>query len=119
MRTLTKGLAAGAVGLAVLVPAGIAVAADDGDAPPTPACTVDQRQDHLEAHDRLRAEILDQLREEGVTDPDEVRDQLRDRLHDAMEEEHPDMPGPRAGVGPAHGAEHPGGPRDGDCPLTG
>ena len=117
MRTLTKGLAAGAVGLAVLVPTGLAVAADDGDTPPTPTCTADQRRDHQVAHDWLRAETLDQLRQEGVTDPDEVRD----RLHDAMEEDHPAMPGPRAGMGPADGGEHTGGLRDGaggDCPLT-
>ena len=58
-----------------------------------------ERRDRWETHDRLRAEILDQLREEGVTDPDQIRDQLRTRLHDAMEEHYGDMPGPQASVG--------------------
>jgi hypothetical protein len=87
MRTLIKGLAAGAVGLAVLVPGGIALA-DDNDPSPAPVCTADQREERQETRDRLRAEILDQLRQEGITDPDQVRDQLRTRLHDAMEQEY-------------------------------
>lgn len=101
MRTLTKGLAAGAVGLAVLVPAGAAFA-DDGDTSPprNPVCTEDQYQERQETRDRLRADILNQLSEDGVTDPDQIRDQLRTRLHDAMEEEYGDMPGPQAGRGP-------------------
>lgn len=120
MRTFTKGLAAGAVGLAVLlVPGGLALA-DDSDTPPTPVCTAEERQDRWETHDRLRAEILDQLRQEGVTDPD----QIRTRLHDAMEEQYGDMPGPQAGMGPGdQGWEHRGGPRDGTGarhgPMTG
>ena len=68
MRKLTKGFAAGAVGLAVLVPGGFALA-DDSDTPQTPVCTAEERQERWETRDRLRAEILDQLREEGVTDP--------------------------------------------------
>jgi len=44
MRTLTKGLAAGAVGLAVLlIPGGFALA-DDSDTPPTPVCTAEEGQ---------------------------------------------------------------------------
>jgi hypothetical protein len=109
MRTLTKGLVAGAVGLAVLVPGGLALA-DDGDSSPTPVCTTEERQERLATHDRLRAEIVDQLREEGVTDPD----QIRTRLHDAMEQEYGEMPGPHAGMGPGdHGRQHRTGPRDG------
>jgi hypothetical protein len=124
MRTLTKGLAAGAVGLAVLlIPGGFALA-DDSDTHPTPVCTAEQRQERWETHDRLRAEILDQLREEGVNDPDQIRDQLRTRLHDAMEEHYGDMPGPQAGMGAGdQGGEYHGGPRDGTGarhgPMTG
>jgi len=99
MRTLTKALTAGAIGLAVLVPGGLALA-DDGDPSPAPVCTAEQRQDRQETRDRLRAEILDQLREEGVTDADELRDQLQARLHDAMEQRYGDMPGPHEGMGP-------------------
>jgi hypothetical protein len=113
MRTLTKGLVAGAVGLAVLVPGGFAVA-DDGDPSATPVCTAEERQERWETRDRLRAEILDQLREEGVTDPDQIRDQLRTRLHDAMEQEYGEMPGPHAGMGPGdQGWDHRDGQRDG------
>lgn len=100
MRTLTKGLVAGAVNLAVLVPGGLALAAaDDDDDSPNPICTDEQRREHGETHDRLQAEIRDQLREEGVTDPDEVRDQVRTRLHDAMEDEYGEMPGLGLGMG--------------------
>lgn len=114
MRTLTKGLIAGAVGLAVLVPGGLALA-DDGDPAPSPApvCTADQRQDHQETRDRLRTEILDQLEVEGVTDPDQIRDQLRTRLHDAMEERYGDMPGPHEDMGHGDGWEHRQGPMAG------
>jgi hypothetical protein len=124
MRTLTKGLAAGAVGLAVLVPGGFALADDGDDRPPTPICTAEERQDRQETHDRLRAEILDQLGEEGVTDPDQIRDQLRTRLHDAMEQEYGEMPGHHTGMGPGErGWEYRSGPADGTGdrhgPMTG
>ena len=113
MRKLTKGFVAGAVGLAVLVPGGFALA-DDSDTPQTPVCTAEERQERWETRDRLRAEILDQLREEGVTDPGQIRDQLQTRLHDAMEQRYGEMPGPHAGMASGdQGWEHRDGPRDG------
>jgi hypothetical protein len=113
MRTLTKALTAGAIGLAVLVPGGLALA-DDSDPSPAPVCTAEQRHDHQETRDRLRAEILDQLRDEGVTDPDQIRDQLQTRLHDAMEQRYGDMPGPHEGMGPGdQGEAHDNGAYDG------
>jgi hypothetical protein len=100
--------------LAVLVPGGFALADDGDDRFPTPICTTDERQDHKETRDRLRAEILDQLREEGVTDPNQIRDELHTRLHDAMEDEYGDMPGPHTGIAEGHpDREHHGGPHDG------
>jgi hypothetical protein len=117
MRTLTKALTAGAIGLAVLVPGGFALA-DDGDPSPAPVCTTEQRQDHQETRDRLRAEILDQLRDEGVTDPDQIRDQLQTRLHDAMEQRYGEMPGPHQGMGPGHQSEaHHNGTGHGHGPM--
>jgi hypothetical protein len=99
--------------LAVLVPGGFALA-DDSDTPQTPVCTAEERQERWETRDRLRAEILDQLREEGVTEPDQIRDQLQTRLHDAIGQEYAEMPGPHAGIGPGdQGREHQTGPRDG------
>lgn len=110
MRTITKGLVAGAVGLAVLVPGGMALA-DDGDPPAgNPVCTSEERQERWETRDGLRAEILAQLEAEGVTDPEQVREQLRTRLHQAMEEQYGEMPGPQAGMGPEFGM----GPHAGD-----
>jgi hypothetical protein len=110
MRTITKGLVAGAIGLAVLVPGGMALA-DDGDpAPGEPVCTTEERQERWETRDRLRTEILAQLEAEGVTDPDQVREQLRTRLHEAMEAQYGEMPGPQAGMGPEAGM----GPHAGD-----
>ena len=56
MQALTKGLVAGAVGLLVLVPAGIAIADDDGSwlhDPHDPVCTEDQRHDHWQVQDRM------------------------------------------------------------------
>ena len=54
MQALTKGLVAGAVGLLVLVPAGIAIADDDDDSRPhDPVCTEDQRHDHWQLQDRM------------------------------------------------------------------
>jgi len=102
MQALTKGFIAGAVGLAVLVPAGIAIADDEDDAPPRYAvCTDDERQDHWQVHDRLQAEILGHLHDEGVTDPERLREELRDRLHDAIEDEYGELPCLGAGQGPA------------------
>jgi hypothetical protein len=113
MRTLTKVIVAGAVGLAVLVPGGLALA-DDGDQDPAPVCTAEQRQDHRETRDRLRAEILDQLRDDGLTDPD----QLQTRLHDAMEQRYGDMPGPHEGMGPGdQGEAHHDGTGHGHGPM--
>jgi hypothetical protein len=60
------------------------------------------------------AAIREQLREEGVTDPDQVRGELRTRVHDAMEQEYGEMPGPQVGMGAGHeGWEGADGPRDG------
>lgn len=108
MRKLHQGLVAGAVGLAVLVPTGLAVAAT----PPTnpdPVCTEDQRAERWAVRDQLRAEILAQLQEEGVTDPDQLRDQLRDRLHQAMEDRFGELGGPQAGGGMGSGGMGSGG----------
>lgn len=111
MRTITKGLLAGAVGLAVVVPAGVALAADDpGDG--RPLCTSEERQARMETHEQRRQEILAQLEDEGITDPDQVREELRTRLHAAMEEEYGDMPGPYQGEMPGSMA----GPHEGDMP---
>ena len=107
MRTLHKGLLAGTMGLALLVPGGVALA-DETTTSPAPACTADQRQDRMAVRDELRTQILDQIRQEGVTDPAQVRDLLRTRLHDAMESQFGGMNGPHAGMngsgaGPADG----------------
>lgn len=108
-----KRLAAGAVGLAVLIPTGLAVA----QTPPTdpdPVCTEEQRHERWAARDELRAEIRDQLEQEGVTDPDQFRDQLRTRLHEAMEDRFGEVNGPHAGGGMPDGRvgrQH--GPMDG------
>jgi hypothetical protein len=113
MRRIHKRLVAGAVGLAVLIPAGLAVA----QTPPTdpdPVCTEEQRQERWAARDELSAQIRDQLEQEGVTDPDQFRDQLRSRLHDAMEDRFGEVNGPHAGGGMRHsdGGHHLG-PMDG------
>jgi hypothetical protein len=102
MRKLHKGLVVGAVGLAVLVPTGIAVAQEQ---PTTtnPTCTEEQREERWAARDQLRTEIRDQLEQEGVTDRDQLRDQLRTRLHDAMDEQFGEVNGPQAGGGMGYG----------------
>jgi hypothetical protein len=92
--------------------------ADDGDpAAGNEVCTSEERQERWETRDRLRADIVAELEAEGVTDPDEVREQLRTRLHEAMEAEYGEMPGPQAGMGPGAGmGAHAGdgwGPGDG------
>lgn len=102
MQKLHKSLVAGALGLAILIPAGMAVA-DTPSATTTPICTEEQREERWAARDQLRTQILDQLRQEGVTEPDEVRDQLRTRLHDAMEDEFGAVNGPHAGGGMGYG----------------
>jgi hypothetical protein len=107
MRKLHKGVLAGTVGLALLVPGGVALA-DETSTDPTPICTQDQRQDRLAVRDELRTQLLDQIRQEGVTDPAQVRDLLRTRLHEAMEARYGELPGPHAGpnggmYGPADG----------------
>ena len=109
MRKLHKGLLAGTVGLALLVPGGVALA-DDTTTDPTPICTQDQRQDRLALRDELRTQILDQIRQEGVTDPAQVRDLLRARLHEEME-----VSGVMPGPGPSHVAMNANGngPADG------
>lgn len=54
MQALTKGLVAGAVGLSVLVPAGIAIADDDDDSwRHDPISTENQRQDHWRVQDLM------------------------------------------------------------------
>lgn len=103
MRKLHKALIAGALGLAVLVPTGMAVA-DTPSTPTTAICTEEQRQEHWAVRDQLRTQILDQLQQEGITDPDQVRDQLRTRLHDGMEQQFGEVNGPHAGGGMGHGA---------------
>lgn len=103
MRKLHKTLIAGALGLAILVPTGMAVA-DTPAAPTTTVCTEEQRQEHWAVRDQLRTQILDQLQQEGITDPDQVRDQLRIRLHDAMEQQFGEVNGPHAGGGMVNGA---------------
>jgi hypothetical protein len=116
MRKLHKALVAGTAGAAILVPAGLAIA-QVSPPEPNPICTDEQREEHWAARDQLRAEILDQLEQEGVTDPDELRDELRTRLHDAMEDRFGEVMGPHAGsgmggrggdqpLGPMHGAGH-------------
>jgi hypothetical protein len=62
-----------------------------------------RREERWAVRDQLRAEILAQLQEEGVTDPDQLRDQLRDRLHEAMEEQFGEVHGPM-GAGMGHGS---------------
>lgn len=115
MRKLHKGLIAGAVGLAVLVPTGITVA--QTPTPTTnPICTEEQREERWAVRDQLRAEIRDQLEQEGVTDPDQVRDQVRTRLHDAMEDRFGQINGPQAGGGMGYGG---GGRRLGPMDGTG
>lgn len=116
MRKLHKGLVAGALGVAVLVPTGMAVADTPSTTTTTPTCTEEQRQERWAARDQLRTQILDQLRQEGVTDPDQVRDQLRTRVHDAMEQKFGEVNGPHAGGGMGFGAGGGGrhlGPMDG------
>jgi hypothetical protein len=122
MRTITKGLLAGAVGLAVIIPAGVALAADDDRGDGRPGCTSEERQARMETHEQQREEILAQLEDEGITDPDQVREELRTRLHAAMEAEYGDMPGPMADMPGPHDGEMPGpmagmGPHDGGMPM--
>jgi hypothetical protein len=83
MRKLHKALIAGGMSMAVLVPGGVALAADSS---PTPAasCSPQQRAERWAYRDQVRTQILDQLKQEGVTDPAQVQEQLRTRLHDAM-----------------------------------
>lgn len=57
----------------------------------------------MATHDQLRAQILDQLRQEGVTDPAQIDQQLRSRLHDAMEQKYGEMNGPGMVGGAAMG----------------
>jgi hypothetical protein len=95
MRTLTKGLAAGAVGLGVLLAGGLALADDGSDTPSTPVCTQDGRQDREGPHDQVRDRIHDQMRE-GDADGGVLCDQDRTRSHDGMADAG-DMPGPHAG----------------------
>ena len=104
MRKLHKGLVAGALGLAVLVPSGMAVANTPSATTTTTICTEEQRQEHWAVRDQLRAQILDQLRKEGITEPDQVRDQLHTRLHDAMEQRFGEVNGLHAGGGMGYGA---------------
>lgn len=111
MRKLRKGLIAGAVGLAVLVPSGMAVADAVTPSGNTPVCTAEQRAEHWAVRDQLRTQILDQLRQEGVTDPAQILDQLRTRLHDAMEEKFGEVNGPNAGGGAGYGAGYGAGGR--------
>ena len=111
MRKLHKGLLTGAVGLAVLIPTGLTVA----QAPPpdpAPVCTDEQREGHWAAHDELRAEIREQLEQEGVTDPDEFREQLRIRLHEAMQDRFGEFDAPHHGGDMRFGGRHHG-PMDG------
>ncbi|WP_116999385.1 hypothetical protein [Desertimonas flava] len=114
MRKLHKALVAGTVAAAILVPVGLAVA-QSSPPEPNPICTDEQREEHWAVRDQLRAEILDQLEQEGVTDPDELRDELRTRLHDAMEDNFGEIMGPHAGsgMGGRHG-EQPLGPMHGN-----
>lgn len=101
MRRFHKALIAGGMSLAVLVPGGMALAADTSST--APACTVEQRADRWAYRDQVRAQILDQLRQEGVTDPAQVQEQLRTRLHSAMEAKFGEVNGPRAGHGSGSG----------------
>lgn len=114
MRTITKGLLAGAVGLAVVVPAGVALAADGDPGDGRPVCTSEERHERRETHEQQREQILAQLEDEGITDPDRVREELRTRLHTAMDEAYGDMPGPHDGQMP--GPQAGPGPHDGQMP---
>lgn len=109
MKKFRRGLIAGAVGLAVLVPTGVAVAETVTPPDDTPVCTAEARAERWAARDELRPQILEQLRQEGVTDPAQVRDQLRTRLHDGMEQRFGEVNGPHAAGG---GGRH-AGPMDG------
>lgn len=110
MRKFHKALIAGGMSLAVLVPGGIALAADDSNPTTTaPVCTAEQRAERWAYRDQVRAQILDQLKQEGVTDPAQVQEQLRTRLHTAMEAKFGEVNGPRAGQGSGGGGSGRGG----------
>ena len=119
MRRLRKGLVAGAVGLAVLVPTGLAVADTVTPNTTNPVCTAEQRADRWAVRDQLRTQVLDQLRQEGVTDPAQVRDQLRTRVHDAMQQQFGEVNGPNAGARMGHGGGGGGGQHLGPMDGTG
>jgi hypothetical protein len=97
MKKFRRGLIAGAVGLAVLVPTGVAVAETVAPADNPPICTAEERAERWAVRDELRTQALERLRQEGVTDPAQVHDQLRLRLHDGMEQRFGEMNGPHAG----------------------
>lgn len=109
MRKLQKGLVAGAVGLAVLVPTGIAVA-QTPTTTPNPICTEEQREERWAARDQLRDQIRAQLEQEGVTDAAQLREEMRIRVHAAMEDKFGEVNGPHAGG--MGGGRH-AGPMDG------
>ena len=69
MRKLHKGMIAGTLGLAVLIPTGMAVADTTTPTNPNQICTEEQRQERMTFRDQQRTQILDQLAQEGVTDP--------------------------------------------------